>query len=647
MRRSHLIIIFILILFNFNSCKEKKDKIKIQSNNKNSKEFQIKKTYQINEDDSIKKEELLELSYKYMRAQDSVEFFPVNKKARKLSEKLRDTNAIAASYWDLGQYYYKKDIRDSAYYYFNEAKKNYSKIGEQRNTARLLLNMAVMQKDLKDYTGSEVALTEAIQILKPLKNHKQLYVAYNNLGILFKELEEYDRSLYYYNKALSYLEKAKIKEKFPTLWNNTGNVYLDKNDYKTAISYFNKGLNEDDSLRFKDPKIYSMLIDNRAFAKWRTADTSGILEEYKTAFRIRKENNIKAGMTISQMRIAKYYLAKKDSSTALSYAKDAKDLSLKIQANDNYLSSLKLLSEIDVENSLNYTQTYIQLNDSLQKEERAVRNKFARIRFETDEYISETKKLNQRIIKISIIAAIIIIIAILIYIIKDQRSKNKLIQQKQKANQEIYNLILEQQKYYEEGRESEKLHLSRELHDGVLGKLFGLRLSLDILNEDDSRESKDNRKKYIKEIATVAKEIRDISHKLSESNFVEVNFKVVLEELINQQKGYRFIVEFDIDEKIDWDKINNNIKINIYRILQEAFTNIYKHAEANNVKISIFLKQLSLHLTVKDDGKGFDLNKSPGIGVKNMKSRSKSIGADFSIASKLNEGTTITISVKI
>ncbi|MCL6218817.1 tetratricopeptide repeat-containing sensor histidine kinase [Zunongwangia pacifica] len=645
MRTYHLIIIFILILFN--SCKEEKDKNKIKSSNENFKEFQLGKTYKINEDDSIKKEELLKLSYKYMRAQDSINFFSINKEARELSKKLRDTNAIAASYWDLGQYYYKKDTRDSAYYYFNEAKKNYSKIGEHRNTARLLLNMAIMQKDLKDYTGSEVALTEAIQLLKPLKNDKQLYLAYNNLGILFKELEELDRSLYYYNKALSYLEKAQIKSKFPSLWNNIGNVYLDKKDYKTAISYFNKGLHIDDSLKLKDPKIYSMLIDNRAFAQWHTADTSGVLDGYKTAFSIRKENDIKAGITISQMRMAKYYLAKKDSATALSYAKDALDLSIKIQANENYLSSLKLLSEIDTENALSYTQTYIQLNDSLQKEERAVRNKFARIRFETDEYISETKKLNQQIIKISIIAAIIIIIAILIYIIKDQRSKNKLIQQKQKANQEIYNLILEQQKYYEEGREREKLHLSRELHDGVLGKLFGLRLSLDILNEDDSRESKDNRKKYINEIATVAKEIRDISHKLSESNFVEVNFKVVLEELINQQKVYRFNVDFHIDEKINWDNINNNIKINIYRILQEAFTNIYKHAEANNVKISIFQKQLSLHLTIKDDGKGFDLNKSPGIGVKNMKSRSKSIGADFSIASKLNEGTIITVSVKI
>ena len=646
MRLHNVFIVIILILFN--SCKEeRKGNIKIVSNKKNSKEFQLENSYRINDKDSLKKEELLELSYKYMRAQDSVQFFPVNKKARKLSEKLRDTNAIAASYWDLGQFYYNRDILDSAYYYFNKAKENYSKIGEKRNTARLLLNMASIQQDFKDYTGSEVTIIKAIQLLKPLKNDKQLYAAYNNLGILFKELEEFDRSLYYYNKALNYLQKVQIKEKFPTLWNNIGNVYLDKKDYKTAISYFNKGLNEDDSLRFKDPKIYSMLIDNRAFAQWRTADTSGVIEEYKSAFRIRKENDIKAGMTISQMRIAKYYLAKKDSSTALSYAKDARDLSIKIQANENYLSSLKLLSEIDVENALNYTQTYIQLNDSLQKEERAVRNKFARIRFETDEYISETKKLNQRVIRISIIAGIIIIIAILLYIIKDQRSKNKLIQQKQQANQEIYNLILAQQKYYEEGREREKLHLSRELHDGVLGKLFGLRLSLDILNEEDSRESKNNRKKYINEIATVAKEIRDISHKLSENNFVEVNFKVVLEELINQHKVYQFNINFEIDNTIDWNKISNNIKIHIYRILQEALANIYKHAKAHHVKISIFQKQHDLNVIIKDDGKGFDSNETAGIGVKNMKSRSKSIGAAFSIVSKINEGTTISVSVKI
>ena len=647
MRIYNLFIIFILLLLN--SCKQEQkannDTSKFE--NGNIKELQTKKAFRISDTDSLKKEELLKLSYKYMRAQDSVQFFSVNKKARKLSEKLRDTNAIAASYWDLGQYYYKKDIRDSAYYYFNEAKKNYIKIGDQSNAARLLLNMSVIQKDFKDYTGSEVALTEAIQLLEPSKNHKQLYGAYNNLGILFKELEEFDRSLYYYNKALNYLQKVQTKNKFPSLWNNIGNVYLDKKDYKTAISYFNKGLNEDDSLRFKDPKIYSMLIDNRAFAQWRTADTSGVIEEYKSAFRIRKENDIKAGMTISQMRIAKYYLAKKDSSTALSYAKDARDLSIKIQANENYLSSLKLLSEIDVENALNYTQTYIQLNDSLQKEERTVRNKFARIRFETDEYISETKKLNQRVIRISIIAGIIIIIAILLYIIKDQRSKNKLIQQKQQANQEIYNLILAQQKYYEEGREREKLHLSRELHDGVLGKLFGLRLSLDILNEEDSRESKNNRKKYINEIATVAKEIRDISHKLSENNFVEVNFKVVLEELINQHKVYRFNINFEIDNTIDWNKISNNIKIHIYRILQEALANIYKHAKAHHVKISIFQKQHDLNVIIKDDGKGFDSNETAGIGVKNMKSRSKSIGAAFSIVSKINEGTTISVSVKI
>ena len=86
------------------------------------------------------------------------------------------------------------------------------------------------------------------------------------------------------------------------------------------------------------------ISDDLSDAEQLKIEAQSILEEYKTAFRIRKENNIKAGMTISQMRIAKYYLAKKDSSTALSYAKDARDLSIKIQANENYLSSLKLLS---------------------------------------------------------------------------------------------------------------------------------------------------------------------------------------------------------------------------------------------------------------------------------------------------------------
>ena len=148
MRLSNVFIVIILILFI--SCQKRKDKIKILSNKENSKEFQLENPYRISDSyrDSLKKEELLELSYEYMRAQDSLHFFQINNEARELSKKLRDTNAIAASYWDLGQFYYNKDILDSAYYYFNKAKENYSKIGELGNTARLLLNMASIHQQM-------------------------------------------------------------------------------------------------------------------------------------------------------------------------------------------------------------------------------------------------------------------------------------------------------------------------------------------------------------------------------------------------------------------------------------------------------------------------------------------------------------------
>jgi len=599
--------------------------------------------------DSIIKEQLLDSSYHYLKTGDSVLFFKTNSAAINITEKLNDTLGNATAFWDRGQFYYHSDVMDSAYFYYDKAQKKFAGIGNKKRAGQLLLNMAVIQGYYKNYTGSEILLSEAINFLKDQNAKKSLYFAYNNLGSLSRDLKEFERSIFYYKKSEEYLNEIDEKSEYPSLWNNIGVVYTSNKDYEKALEYYHKGLNVQSKLKKEDVdlEIKAMLIDNLAYARQNLLDTSGIYEDYSEALKIRKDKELYAGQSMSYLHLSEYFILKQDTAKAIELAQNSKIIAAKINATENYLQSLKLLADIDIKNALGYTKEYVELSDSLYFAERVIRNKFARIRFETDEYISETKKLNQRIVKISIIAGIILIIAILIYIIKDQRSKNKLIQQKQKANQEIYNLILEQQKYYEEGREREKLHLSRELHDGVLGKLFGLRISLDILNEDDTRESKDNRKKYINEIATVAKEIRDISHKLSESNFVEVNFKVVLEELINQQKVYRFNVDFDIDEKINWDNINNNIKINIYRILQEAFTNIYKHAEANNVKISIFQKQLSLHLTIKDDGKGFDLNKSPGIGVKNMKSRSKSIGADFSIASKLNEGTIITVSVKI
>ena len=88
------------------------------------------------------------------------------------------------------------------------------------------------------------------------------------------------------------------------------------------------------------------------------------------------------------------------------------------------------------------------MNDSLQKQERAIRNKFARIQFQTDEVIVKNKQLSKQKEMILVIAGLLLLFGILLFVIRNQRQKNKALlseKEQQKANEQIYNLMIAQQ----------------------------------------------------------------------------------------------------------------------------------------------------------------------------------------------------------
>jgi signal transduction histidine kinase len=95
-----------------------------------------------------------------------------------------------------------------------------------------------------------------------------------------------------------------------------------------------------------------------------------------------------------------------------------------------------------------------------------------------------------------------------------------------------------------------------------------------------------------------------------------------------------------------WEEIESAIKINLFRIIQEAIQNINKYAEAKIVKLNFDKLLDHLELTIEDDGKGFKLNKSrKGIGIKNMRSRAHKMRGKITINSRTNRGTTIHVVV--
>jgi signal transduction histidine kinase len=196
----------------------------------------------------------------------------------------------------------------------------------------------------------------------------------------------------------------------------------------------------------------------------------------------------------------------------------------------------------------------------------------------------------------------------------------------------------------------EQKRISQELHDGILGKLFGARMNLDFLNSQESEEIKKDKAKYIQEIIQVEKQIRQISHELNDEKLHIINnYQLMIDRLVEEQeKLLKINIDYTCDKKVPWDKLSAEEKINLYRIFQETFHNIYKYANTKSVVFSIIHENNNLKISILDNGKGFNLKKaSKGIGVKNMRERANLINAVYTIDSEIKKGTTTQIVLKI
>ncbi|UMB52949.1 sensor histidine kinase [Lutibacter sp. A64] len=627
-----------------------------QTNISSQKKTALKKAYSATKKiafDSIKNNFLAEIAIEAEIIDFDSLFIEVNKESLELATNFKNFFKIGDAHWNYGNYYTDLEVIDSAYYHYHKAYENFKLAKHDYYSAKMLYNMAFIQGRLKDYTGSEVLIFEAISKFEKADRSIQLYECYNYLGIIYIELEEYDRAIFYHNKALEYLAKVKNKKNYKEgSLGNLGLTYQKLNNYEKAIEYFQKAL-DSRVVKNENTNFYARLIDNIAYTKFLRGDTIDITEDFNKALKIRDSLGIISGVVISKRHLSEFYAVKKDTSLAVKYANEAFDLADQVKNNRDKLETLLLLSKVDAQKSNEYLKQYVHISDSLQVEDRKIRNKFTRLRFETDEYILETEKLSQQNLLILLGGFLMILIFSFAYVMRVQRIRNKELmfdKEQQKSNQEILSLMIKQQTKLEEERLKERHRISEDLHDGVLGKIFGTRLGLGFLNITGDKTTIEKHKNYIDELQNIEKEIRAISHELkNEILSSKENYSKIIKDLVEKRSNLQnFKHVFYCNEDIDWDIINDEIKINLYRILQEALQNIIKYADATYVEIKIDLENNYITLLVKDNGKGFNIKeKRKGIGLKNMKSRASKIDGSIEINSLKNEGTTILVTCPI
>jgi len=603
----------------------------------------------------------LRVSSLYYRMSNYNLFKKINRETLSIARKINDSSSIAQTNFNLGNYYYIKLESDSAYFYYYNSEKIYVDIKDFYNAGRVLLNMGIIQKNEKDYIGSENTSVRAIPYLESVidtlkEAYRPLASVHNNLAIISKELGHYDQAIEYYNKAIEYEKKRDdspgIKGELEYT-NNLALVYEVMGDYERAETYFSTLLEKKEIMQ-KDSSLYARVLDNYARNKFFLDKNDKELPElYLISLRLREKLEDKGGIMRSNIDLADYYLTHNKLELAKKHAEEAYKIANKYDRHDDELDVLLLLSKIEKGDiALLYADRYITLNDSLHKEERAIRNKFARIEFETDRIVEQNEKISRERELFLTLSIGLGLTAFLIFVIISQRSRNNELrynQEQQKANEEIYNLMLSQQDKIDEGRTKEKQRISEDLHDGILGRLFGTRLSLDSLNMSSDADAVKNRGQYIEELKSIEQEIRRISHDLNADFVTGSGYLDIVKTLIeNQTQAYGLTYKFNHIDEIDWESVSNKTKIHFYRMIQESMQNIYKHANASHVDISFESREQQIFLSIVDNGEGFVVNKAKkGIGLKNIRSRVEELKGELFINSKKNAGTSISISVPL
>lgn len=603
-------------------------------------------------------DELADVFYSLNNFKKSKELFKIIlKKAKNQKNDL----LIAESLYNIAYCEMSIFSNDSSYYYFSKAEKYYIKAKKLDNIANIKINKANILWYKNDFTGAEKLGIVALKNALKDKDYLTIYSCYITIGNSLIGMNNKAKALEYYNKALNIVNKleknTQVTYKTSTI-NYIALIYQKQNQHQKAISILENEINEKE-LRKLDIKLYCYQKNTKNYSKFKLGDKSSVYNFLET-LKIGDSLKFAPVQITSKTYLGEYYLAQKDTIKANLYFKDAQKQAHKNNIFEDELKILQLLAKANPNDKSFYSNRYIALNDSLQTVERATRDKFARIEFETDEITAEKNTLNIEKNQVSMqryliagISLLSLLIVFLWYRNKLQKAKTRellLQQEQQKANEEIYQLMLDQQQKIEEGKNIEKQRISQELHDGVMGRLSAIRMNLFVLNKKTDPETIAKCLEYIKEIQNIEKEIRTISHDLNNNMFSDnIHFESIVKNLftsIQNHSDIEFLLK--VDEKINWETLPNSTKISIYRIIQEALQNIEKYARASHVAIQMEQQDNCIEIEIKDDGIGFKINtKNNGIGITNMQARMQELHGDFKIASQPNKGTKINLTIPI
>lgn len=205
--------------------------------------------------------------------------------------------------------------------------------------------------------------------------------------------------------------------------------------------------------------------------------------------------------------------------------------------------------------------------------------------------------------------------------------------------------------------EQERKSIAIEIHDHlnailIVTKLEAQRILLLTTKCQSGTEEEINAKVYsiIKNTGDLYKMARDIVKRLRPEIIDTLGLRDAAEEMANYYDERHPKCQFTFKSTGDFSGLESELAISAYRLIQEALSNVVKHADATTCLLSLSVEHdaHALQIIISDDGRGFDIKTTdPGIGLLGMRERVYGFGGEMEIATKPGAGTKITITLPV
>lgn len=594
------------------------------------------------------------------------------KKARALAREWKKTDKEIIALSNLGNNYAIAQDFDRARGYFEKSLQLARKCKDLKGESRAFLNIGSIDYYKGNWKEAVSNYVKSAAIKERLNDREGIAMIHNNIAAIYKEQKRYKKSLEYYLKTTAYYEQSGDSVLLAETWINTAIVHIFIGEKDKAIDLLNNALNciQDKQL----PETMLIAHTNLAFAYTEKRSYKQALHYLKIAEEAAKQQQDLHTLTFIANLYGATWFYLGDYPKAIRYYTQSYESGKELGLLNEQKKALFGLYEAEqktgnFQQALIWHEQYMSIADSLFNSENQQQLAELEEKYDTQQKaqkitrlsarnraVSLQQKLTSNQLKLSVMSGALILVGVIFlsmfFYQRSRRQDALLVSAQERHNEQVNQLMTKQEINLLEtaiaAQQDERKKLAKDIHDNLGSYLATLKYQHEVVKPGaENPKLLQHHAATAQLISDACAEVRTIAHQMATGFDTQFSLVPAVNELIQR---IRSTSQFHLEwyHYPDELQLPRAAAVSIYKVIQELFSNVLKHARAKNVECHVHQNDDEINILLEDDGIGFNqASTSGGMGLLNMRERVAQLNGTFEINSRPSGGTTVVIIVPL